>query len=198
MSALEALMTDPHEAVAYRQRQAVRPDGGREEGALSRLLSSAAPAVGKSLLELLMFPGRYAEGQTGYLPGQMAADQPEAVKWAPDMALNLLGAPALTGGVPGIGMGLRTRRGETFEELMAGHKQQALERRNEGRSGSGKVYTDNTALNRRWGKFDSSNWYQQNKLEQRRAILAADEALDSMRNTIRPLTRDDMIDPSLF
>lgn len=47
------------------------------------------------LSDLATFPGRYARGETGYTPGQMASEQPQATQWAPEMATNLMG-----GGVP--------------------------------------------------------------------------------------------------
>ena len=58
------------------------------------------------LADLATFPGRYARGETGYVPGQMASEQPQATKWAGEMGLNMLGAPAAVGGVPGVGSGV--------------------------------------------------------------------------------------------
>jgi len=58
------------------------------------------------LADLVTFPGRFARGETGYTPGQMASEQPQATKWAGEMGLNMLGAPAAVGGVPGVGSGV--------------------------------------------------------------------------------------------
>ena len=43
------------------------------------------------LADLATFPGRYASGQTGYTPGQMASEQPQATNWAAEMATNAVG-----------------------------------------------------------------------------------------------------------
>jgi hypothetical protein len=83
--------------------------------AWNRGVRNIAQALAGGVANAVTFPGRYARGETGYTPGQMASEQPEATQWAPEMATNMVGAPALTGGVPGMGAGIRAYHGSPHD-----------------------------------------------------------------------------------
>lgn len=112
MNELYQLVSDPFDAAAVRTRNAVI---GRDEGKVSGAISNVVPALGNALLNAVTFPGRYARGETGYAPGQMVEEQPQATNWAADTAMNMVGAPAMTGGVPGMGSGIRAYHGSPHD-----------------------------------------------------------------------------------
>jgi hypothetical protein len=74
----------------------------------NRAVRNVAGGMAKAIGEGIAFPRKYMET---YQPGSMAADNPAATEWAAGTAMNMVGAPALTGGVPGMGSGVNNLRG---------------------------------------------------------------------------------------
>jgi hypothetical protein len=60
--------------------------------------------IGGAIANAVQFPSQYARGETGYTPGQMASEQPQATNWGAEMAMGMVGAP---GGRGGLGSGAR-------------------------------------------------------------------------------------------
>jgi hypothetical protein len=78
----------------------------------NRGVRNVAGGMAKAIGEGIAFPRKYMET---YQPGSMAADNPAATEWAAGTAMNMVGAPALTGGVPGMGAGIRAYHGSPHD-----------------------------------------------------------------------------------
>lgn len=93
---------------------------GRREGPATNVLENYIPHAVTTAARLASFPGRYMQS---YQPGQTLEDNPEATKWAPEMAMQMLrtGAPAAKTGTVGIGGG--KIGGPALDELEALIKQ---------------------------------------------------------------------------
>jgi hypothetical protein len=64
-----------------------------------------AQGLGRSAVNAVTYPGNYMQS---YQPGQSVRDDPSATEWAGEMALNMVGSPALAGGLPGtVGSGVK-------------------------------------------------------------------------------------------
>jgi hypothetical protein len=107
----DALMEDsPFARAARRQRNSVLPMGGRQEGTATALLDSIGSAIpnklgglGQAMTEYSAqeFPGTHGvtSQTTDYDARRNAAD------WAAGTAMNMVGVPAMTGGVPADALG---------------------------------------------------------------------------------------------
>jgi hypothetical protein len=78
----------------------------------NRGVRNVAGGMAKAIGDSIAFPRKYMET---YQPGSMAADNPAATEWAAGTAMNMVGAPALTGGVPGMGAGIRAYHGSPHD-----------------------------------------------------------------------------------
>jgi hypothetical protein len=78
----------------------------------NRGVRNVAGGMAKAIGEGIAFPRKYMET---YQPGSMAADNPAATEWAAGTAMNMVGAPMLTGGVPGMGAGIRAYHGSPHD-----------------------------------------------------------------------------------
>jgi hypothetical protein len=72
-------------------------------GAIPQKQQNVSRGIRRGIAEGVAFPREY---MNTYQPGSMAADNPAATEWAAGTAMNMVGAPALTGGVPGLGSGV--------------------------------------------------------------------------------------------
>lgn len=72
----------------------------------NRGVRNVAGGLAGGLADMLSFPKQYMES---YQPGQSVRDNPAAADWAAGTALNMVGAPALTGGVPMSALGSSAR-----------------------------------------------------------------------------------------
>jgi hypothetical protein len=68
----------------------------------NRGVRNVAGGMAKAIGEGIAFPRKYMDT---YQPGSMAADNPAATEWAAGTAMNMVGAPALTGGIPAGALG---------------------------------------------------------------------------------------------
>jgi hypothetical protein len=92
----------------------------------NRGVRNVAGGMAKAIGEGIAFPRKYMET---YQPGSMAADNPAATEWAAGTAMNMVGAPMMTGGVPGMGAGIRAYHGSTERNLKRLSKDRAVETR---------------------------------------------------------------------
>jgi hypothetical protein len=79
----------------------------------NRGVRNVASGMARAAAEGIAFPRKYMET---YQPGSMAADNPAATEWAAGTAMNMVGAPAMTGGVPGMGSGIRGTKSLPMDE----------------------------------------------------------------------------------
>lgn len=111
-SALAAMLEDdsPWARAAYMNANAAKPAGGRKEGLATALLDALGSApmqklagMGQAIKDYSAneFPATYGatEQSADFDPRQRAAD------WSAGTAMNVVGTPAMTGGVPADAMG---------------------------------------------------------------------------------------------
>jgi GNAT superfamily N-acetyltransferase len=94
--------TDPFEIAALRTLQSV---GQRKEGKATQALSS----IGDAIYNAAAGPSRLVNAHMAeYQPGMSVQDMPQTMQQLPEVAANVVGTPAFTGGVPGTAsMGIR-------------------------------------------------------------------------------------------
>jgi hypothetical protein len=71
-------------------------------GAIPQKQRNVSRGIRQGIADSVAFPREY---MNTYQPGSMASDNPGAVDWAAGTAMNMVGAPALTGGVPAGALG---------------------------------------------------------------------------------------------
>jgi hypothetical protein len=192
MSALKELM-QPFEAAAQRQRQSVRPYGGRQEGAATSGLESV-------LMQLLTLPAR---------AGQAAVQYGDTGEYNPAPFLEagaaLVGGPAVFGGVPAASLGsgasrMMGRNGNMSRngllENQDHYRRAAIEARNEGRGGTVRVYKDQAELDRAQGGVAAKDSFDR-AAQKARADFGntSSSALEDFRRAVYPERYPSMVDP---
>jgi hypothetical protein len=136
------------ESAAARQRRSVR--GGRREGTATALLD----AVGSIPMQMVGAGKNMMDAAYTHPMGTSVADNPQYTGLVAENALNVVGLPALTGGVPAGAIahgaarrGSRNRMIENADES----RQAALEKRNEGRGSTNKVYATTAQMEKARG-----------------------------------------------
>jgi hypothetical protein len=108
-----------------------------------------AQGLGRSALNAVTYPGNYMQS---YQPGQSVRDDPSAADWAGEMALNMVGSPALAGGLPGtVGSGVKALPMDNASR-MARAQEQGFTRdayRGEGKPIEGEAFREHHA-----GRYD--------------------------------------------
>ena len=86
------LPSDPHEMAAIRTLQSV---GQRKEGKVTQALSS----IGDAIYNAAAGPSRLVNAHMGeYQPGMSVANMPQTMAQLPEVAMNVVGGPGVTGG----------------------------------------------------------------------------------------------------
>jgi hypothetical protein len=75
-------------------------------GAIPQKQQNVSRGIRKAIGDSVAFPREY---MNTYQPGSMASDNPAATDWAAGMAMNMVGAPMMTGGVPSGALGSAAR-----------------------------------------------------------------------------------------
>jgi hypothetical protein len=137
-----------NDALADALRRSVM--GGRKEGAATKTID-ALGGIPKQVLAAAL--GMVDAAKRAGASGTMMADDPLGVPLAAETAMNLVGIPGLTGGVPVDALGSALRRGSRnrMVENADESRQAALERRNEGRGSTNKVYATTDQLEKARG-----------------------------------------------
>lgn len=101
----QALLMDPFERAALRTRQATKPVGGREEGMSTAIIE----ALGGVPMNMAGNVKNMMDAAYSHPPGESVRDNTQYGGLVADTALNVVGLPALTGGVPAGAMGSAAR-----------------------------------------------------------------------------------------
>ena len=92
---------DPFEAAALRTRQSVRPAGGRDEGVATRVMEE----LGGIPMQMAGNVKNLMDAAYTHEMGSSVRDNPQYAGLVADTAMNMVGMPALTGGVPASALG---------------------------------------------------------------------------------------------
>lgn len=102
---------DPAEIAALRVKSSVLHQNP-QEGTATRLLD----ALGTAFYNALAGPSRLVNAaMEEYQPGASVRDMPRTMEILPEVATDITGAPGVTGGVPGMGMGIRAYHGSPHD-----------------------------------------------------------------------------------